>query len=167
MHAASATYAPFPRPWSVARKRLAVIKHRLRMVFARLIEIPTLGAYRHEDGGRAPGWKAPFVLLRRLGPFQFDPPVRSRKSDARQSFSRALVLRGTLSLFCCERWQWTGDTCRIESAAVCPTPFMLFPPSPTHATATPPAKSGLRGPQPALLFRREDFDFHHPVFNRI
>src|SRR5262249_26054072 len=34
---------------------------------------------------------------------------------------------------------------------------MLFLPSPTRATATPPAKSGWKRPQPALLFRHEEF----------
>src|SRR5262245_14280001 len=40
-----------------------------------------LSAYRHEDGGRAPGWKAPFAgePLKRSGPFQFNQLMGSQK----------------------------------------------------------------------------------------
>jgi hypothetical protein len=86
---------------SFTRLPLPFIRKSTYSTDARVISTTTSQSRVGTRYERAPGWKAPLARTSRLGPFQLC-------ADDRQPLPTALVLRGTLRLFCRERSQRAG-----------------------------------------------------------
>jgi hypothetical protein len=91
----------FPGVPSFTPRPLPFIRKSTYSTGARVISTTTSQSRVGTRYERAPGWKAPLARTSRLGPFQLC-------ADDRQPLPTALVLRGTLRLFCRERSQRAG-----------------------------------------------------------